>query len=97
MSSPSPQASSNQRAAVPAAKGADGLSRPSSVRITVIVQNQYTFHTEVATGRQMKERAEVPPGFALYRRGGNEPIPNDAEVEVHTGDHFLARPSSSAS
>ena len=99
MSSPSPNASSDPSAAAPNPKGAGGLRRPSSVRITVVVQHQCRFDTEVVTGRQIKETADVPVGFALYRRlrGGNEPIPDDAEVEVHTGDHFFARPFSSAS
>ena len=99
MSSPSLHQGSDQSAAAPDAKHADGLSRPSGVRITVIVQNRSTFDTGLVTGRQIKEGAGVPAGFALYRRvqGGNEPIPDDAEVEVHTGDHFFARPFSSAS
>ena len=99
MSSPAPQASSHHSAAAPDAKVAGGVSRPSRVRITVVVQHQCTFDTEVVTGRQIKETANVPPGFVLYRRvrGGNQPIPDDTEVEVHTGDHFFARPSSSAS
>lgn len=72
---------------------------PSSVRITVIVQNRYTFDSHLVTGRQIKETAGVPADFALYRRvqGGNEPIADDAEVEIHNGDHFFARPSSNAS
>jgi hypothetical protein len=49
------------------------------------------------TGKQIKETADVPAGFVLYRRakGGNEPIPDDALIEPHNGDHFFARPSSS--
>jgi len=75
---------------VPDAKG---------VRITVIVQHQYTFDTEVVTGRQIKQTAGIPAGFTLFRRvrGGSQPIPDDAEVHVRTGDHFFARPSESAS
>jgi hypothetical protein len=51
------------------------------------------------TGRQIIEAANVPAGFALYRRerGGNEPITDDAQVELHNGDHFFARPTSNAS
>lgn len=76
-----------------------GENRPSRVRITVIVQNRYTFDTEVVTGNQIKETANIPAGFALYRRvqGGNEPIPDDAPVELHNGDHFFARPLSNVS
>ena len=84
---------------MPDAKHAEGVSRPSRVRITVIVQNRHTFDTGLVTGRQIKDRANVPAGFALYRRvqGGNEPIPDDAQVELHNGDHFFARSTSSAS
>jgi hypothetical protein len=99
MSSPSPQRSSDQSTAVSGATHGDGGSRPSSVRITAIVQHRYTFDTGLVTGRQIKDTAGVPAGFALYRRvqGGNEPIPDDAQVELHDGDHFFARPTSSAS
>jgi SAM-dependent methyltransferase len=98
MSLPSLHGSSDKSAAVADAKDASGASRPSGVRITVIVQNRYAFDTEFVTGRQIKEKAGVPPGFALYRhvRGGNELIPDDAQVELHNGDHFFARPPSSA-
>ncbi len=73
--------------------------RPSSVRITVIVQNRYTFETHRVTGRQIREAAGVPADFALYRRaqGGNEPIADDEHIELHKGDHFFARPPSNAS
>jgi hypothetical protein len=49
------------------------------------------------SGRQIKERANLPEGFALYRRtrGGNESIRDDDTVDVHEGDHFFARPSAS--
>jgi hypothetical protein len=99
MSSPSLHQSLDQSTAVPDANNADGLSRPSSVRITVIVQHRYTFDTGLVTGRQIKDTANLSAGFALYRRvqGGNEPIPDDAQVELHNGDHFFARPTSSAS
>lgn len=81
------------------AKDTEGKNRPPRVRITVIVQNRYTFDTEVVTGKQIKETAAIPAGFALYRRvqGGSEPIPDDAPVELHNGDHFFARPLSNAS
>jgi hypothetical protein len=84
---------------MPDADNADGVSRPPGVRITVIVQTRHTFDTGLATGRQIKDMASVPAGFALYRRvqGGNQPIPDDAQVELHNGDHFFARPASSAS
>lgn len=81
------------------AKDTEGENRPPRVRITVIVQNRYTFDTEVVTGKQIKERANIPAGFALYRRvqGGNELIPDDAPVELRNGDHFFARPLSNLS
>jgi hypothetical protein len=99
MSSPSLHQSSDESTAMPDAKHADGVSPPSRVRITVIVQHRHTFDTGLATGRQIKDTANVPAGFALYRRvqGGNEPIPDDAQIELHNGDHFFARPTSSAS
>jgi hypothetical protein len=72
--------------------------QPPSISVTVIVQNRYTFGAELVTGRQIKKTADVPADFALYRRvkGGNEPIPDDLQVELRNGDHFFARPSSSA-
>jgi hypothetical protein len=99
MSSPSLRDGSGESRAVPDAKGRDGPSRSSGVQVTVIVQNRYTFETQVVTGKQIKVRADVPEGFALYRRvrGGNEPISDDAHVELRSGDHFFARPSPSAS
>jgi len=79
-------------------KGARHDGRGSSVRITVTVANRFTFDTEVVTGRQIKETAGVPEGFALYRRGqgGNLPIVDDEQIELRRGDHFFARPSSNA-
>jgi hypothetical protein len=99
MSSPSLHHGSDEPPAVPDAKHADGVSRPSSVRISVVVHNRYTFDTGLVTGRQIKDTAGVPAGFVLYRRvrGGNEPVPDDAQVELHDGDHFFARPTSSGS
>ncbi|HEV8274488.1 MAG TPA: hypothetical protein VGQ26_02165 [Streptosporangiaceae bacterium] len=99
MSSPALHQSPDESTAVPDANNTHGVSRRSSVRITVIVQNRHTFDTRLATGRQIKDTANVPAGFALYRRvqGGNQPIPDDTQVELHNGDHFFARPASSAS
>ena len=99
MSSPSLHQGSDESTAAPDARHAGGVGRPSGVRITVIVQNRHTFDAGLATGRQIKDTANVPAGFALYRRvpGGNEPVPDDAQVELHNGDHFFARPASGAS
>jgi hypothetical protein len=71
-----------------------GYDGPSKIRITVIIQNRYTFDTKVVTGRHIKEKANIPAGFSLHRRvkGGNEPIPDDAPVELRNGDHLFARP-----
>jgi hypothetical protein len=70
-------------------------SDPSRVRITVIVQNRCTLDARPTTGKQIKEKADVPAGFVLYRRvkGGNEPIADGALIEPHNGDHFFARPA----
>jgi Multiubiquitin len=67
----------------------------SSARITLMVQNRFVVEAGLATGRQIKQLAEIPPHFALYRRagGGNEPIHDDDIVDVRNGDHFFARPS----
>ena len=99
MPSPSLHESSDQGAEVADQNGARLEDRPSSVRITVIVQNRYTFDARRVTGRQIRETAGVPADFALYRRAqsGNEPIAEDEQVELHNGDHFFARPPSNAS
>jgi len=98
MMSPSIHEGSDQSAQV-AHRSDGGRDRPSSFRVTVIVQNRYTFDTERVTGGQIKRAAGVPAGIALYRRvqGGNQPIADDARVELRNGDHFFARPSSDAS
>jgi hypothetical protein len=71
----------------------------SGVQITVTVADRYAFDTEVVTGRQIKETAGVPAGFALYRRtpDGNEPIADDDQIELRSGDHFFVRPAANAS
>ena len=99
MSSSSIHESSDQNAEVAKRNDARREDPPSSVRITVIVQDRYTFDTHQVTGRQIKETARIPAAFALYRRmqGGNEPIRDDAHVELRNGDHFFARPPSNAS
>lgn len=99
MSSSPLHENSDQNAEVAQRNDAQREDPPSSVRITVIVQNRYTFDTHRVTGRQIKQTASIPGGFALYRRvqGGNEPIRDDAQVELRNGDHFFARPSSNAS
>jgi hypothetical protein len=71
-----------------------GTGGEGQVRVSITVNNRHTFDTNVVTGKQIKEKANVPAGFALYRRtpGGNEPIPDDASVGLRNGDHFFARP-----
>ncbi len=98
MSSPSIQGASVENAATADANDASGVNGPPSVAVMVIIQNRYTFDPPLVTGRQIREKAGVPPGFALYRRvrGGNEPIADDAQLELHRGDHFFARPAQSA-
>jgi hypothetical protein len=99
MSSSSLHESPDQNVEVAQRNDASREDPPSSVRITVIVQNRYTFDTHPVTGWQIKETASIPLGFTHYRRvqGGNEPIRDDAQVELRNGDHFFARPSSNAS
>lgn len=79
------------------AKDAEVEHRSPTIRVTVVIANRYAFDAGVVTGRQIKEKANVPAGFALYRRtrGGNESIRDDDTVEVHDGDHFFARPPGS--
>lgn len=76
------------------ARDAEGQNRSPTIRITVVIANRYAFDTEVATGRQIKEKVNIRADFALYRRtrGGNESIRHDDTVELHDGDHFFARP-----
>ena len=96
MSSSSPRRGSDDRADVPDPDGAVRENPPPRIRITVIVQNRSTIDAGSMTGKQIKETADVPAGFVLYRRskGGNEPIPDDALIEPRNGDHFFARPAS---
>ena len=75
---------------------ADVGSADAGVRITVIVQDRYSFETDRVTGAMIREAANIPAGFALHRRSdqGNEPIADDAEIVIRDGDHFFARPTS---
>jgi hypothetical protein len=65
----------------------------------VVVAHHCSFDTEVVTGKQIKDRANIPAGFSLHRRssGGNEPVGDDETVELRKGDHFFARPPSNGS
>ncbi len=96
MSSSSLHRGSDESADAAEASGAKRESGPSGVHITVIVQNRYTLDAGLTTGKHIKETANVPTGFILYRRvkGGNEPISDDALIEPRNGDHFFARPPS---
>jgi hypothetical protein len=97
MASSSSDRASDHTTDATAPDGADQMGESTGVRITVIVQNRYRFDTAPVTGAQIKEAANIPADFALYRRaqGGNEPI-LDALVHLRNGDHFFARPSSDA-
>jgi len=79
--------------------GAGREDRPSRVLVTVIIQNRYAFDNEVVTGKQIKEKANIPAGFSLHRRvkGGNEPIGDHESIELCNGDHLFARPPLNAS
>ena len=62
----------------------------------MIVQNGYAFDTEVVTGKQIKETANIPAGSLSTAacKVGTRPIPDDAPVALRNGDHFFARPLS---
>ena len=98
MASSSSDRASDRTTDATAPDGADQMGESTGVRITVIVQNRYRFDTAPVTGAQIKEAANIPADFALYRRaqGGNEPILDDVLVHLRNGDHFFARPSSDA-
>lgn len=68
---------------------------PSSARITLMRESRFFVEAGATTGRRIKELAEIPWDFALYRRarGGNEPIHDDDIVDIRNGDHFFARPA----
>jgi hypothetical protein len=95
MSASPPHRGSDERTDLAGACGGERDSYPSRVRITMIVQNRYMLDARPTTGKQIKESADVPAGFVLYRRvkGGNEPISDDALIEPRNGDHFFARPA----
>ena len=97
MTSSSPHRGSDETTEA-AEEGADLAGLTSGVRVTVVVQNRYRIDAAQVTGAQIKEAANIPADFALYRRaqGGNEPILDDVLVHLRNGDHFFARPSSHA-
>ncbi len=70
------------------------MMRP--VRFTVVIQSRHTLDVGVVSGRQIREKAGVPAGYALFRRvaGETEPIGDDDSVSVNDGDHFFAQPRS---
>jgi hypothetical protein len=84
---------------VTVAKDVAAEGRPLKLHVTLVVANHYTFDTQEVTGRQIKEKGNIPVGFSLYRRakGGNEPIHDDESVALRNGDHFFARPSKAPS
>ena len=76
----------------------EGQDRPPKIHITVVIADRYAFDIEVVSGKQIKAKADIRAGFALYRRlrGGNESIRDNDSVELHDGDHFFVRPPSNA-
>jgi hypothetical protein len=71
----------------------EGENPSQKIHITVVIANRYAFDTGVVMGRRIREEADIPASFALYRRmrGGNESIRDEDSVELHDGDHFFAR------
>jgi len=68
--------------------------------VTVFIgDKRVTFPSDDVTGRQIKDKGDIPLDYSLYRRhpGDNEPISNDEQVELHQGDHFFSRPPSNVS
>lgn len=67
--------------------------------VVFIDGKQYHFESDDATGRQIKEKAEIPDNYSLYlrREGSNEPIADDERIELHHGEHFFSRPPSNVS
>ena len=65
----------------------------------VINDKRYVFELHVRTGLEIKEKADIPANYSLYRRspGDNEPISNDETVTLHDGEHFFSRPPSNVS
>ena len=59
----------------------------------------FQFESDDVTGRQIKEKAQIPDNYSLYLRqeGSNEPIADDERVELHHGEHFFSRPPSNVS
>lgn len=77
----------------------EDANQSSTVQITVTVQNRYRLDWDAATGHRIEELARIPQALALHRRvpGGNERIHDDDVVQLRDGDHFFARPGSTAS
>lgn len=69
-------------------------NRPSSVRITVIVQNRYTFASGTVTGKADQGKSQHPSWFlSLPSHARRErAVPDDLLVELRNGDHLFARP-----
>ncbi len=58
--------------------------------VTIVVNNRPVhFHTDDATGAEIKARAEVPHDFKLYGPEG-ELIGDGKRVELHEGERFTA-------
>ncbi len=58
--------------------------------VTIFVNNREVhFHTDDATGAEIKAHAEVPQDFKLYGPEG-ELIGDGKHVELHQGERFTA-------
>lgn len=68
--------------------------------VNVVINDKHVrFPDDDVTGRQIKEKGDIPLDYSLYRRhhGANEPISDDEHLELHDGDHFFSRPPSNVS
>lgn len=57
-------------------------------------QEKLEFSTDRVTGREIKERGDIPLGDDLAKRQGDrvELVTDDQVVEIKNGDHFIALP-----
>jgi hypothetical protein len=75
-------------------------SRKDREPVDVVINDKdERFATDDVTGRQLKEKANIPLNYSLYRRhhGENEPICDNERVELHEGERFFSRPPSNVS
>ncbi len=68
--------------------------------VEVVINNKrYRFEDDDVIGLDIKQKADIPDAYSLYRRlpGHNEPISDQEQLELHEGDHFFSRPPSNVS